>query len=161
MSLADFSLTAVLVFTLILESTDSGGATPYVPKKRRPPKSLWIKALLKAMNWCTSATTKIITNLQVRRRYQPQRHRICGHRHQPKKPRCATFTTATCMAPTWPNGWTTSQAHDKQSDSDSHTLMLDDGVSACITNCMDDFIESPKRVDRKVKGIKGHAKANH
>ena len=32
---------------------------------------------------------------------------------------------------------------------------------ACITNCMDDFIESPKRVDRKVKGIKGHANATH
>ena len=39
--------------------------------------------------------------------------------------------------------------------------MLDDGASACITNCMDDFIESPKRVDRKVKGSKGHVNATH
>ena len=39
--------------------------------------------------------------------------------------------------------------------------MLDDGVSACITNNKDDFIELPKRVDHKVKGIKGHAKATH
>ena len=39
--------------------------------------------------------------------------------------------------------------------------MLDDGASACITDCMDDFIESPKRVDRKVKGIKGHTNATH
>ena len=39
--------------------------------------------------------------------------------------------------------------------------MLDDGASACITNCMDDFIESPKRVDWKVKGIKGHANTTH
>ena len=104
---------------------------------------------------------KIITNLRVRRRCQPQLHCICGHRHRQKKPRCANFTTVTCMTSTWPNGWTTSQARDKQFDSDSHTLMLDNGVSACITNCMDDFIESPKRVDHKVKGIKGHAKATH
>ena len=39
--------------------------------------------------------------------------------------------------------------------------MLDDGALACITNCMDDFIESPKRVDRKVKGIKDHVNATH
>ena len=39
--------------------------------------------------------------------------------------------------------------------------MLDDGTSVCITNCMDDFIESPKRVDRKVKGIQGHVNATH
>ena len=40
-------------------------------------------------------------------------------------------------------------------------LMLDDGASACITNNINDFTESPKRVDRKVKGIKGHARATH
>ena len=31
----------------------------------------------------------------------------------------------------------------------------------CITNDKNDFIEPPKRVDRKVKGIKGHANATH
>ena len=39
--------------------------------------------------------------------------------------------------------------------------MLDDGASACITNNINDFTDSPKRVDRKVKGIKGHARATH
>ena len=39
--------------------------------------------------------------------------------------------------------------------------MLDDGASACITNNKHDFIEPPKCVDHKVKGIKGHAKATH
>ena len=40
-------------------------------------------------------------------------------------------------------------------------VMLDDGASACITNHINDFTEPPKRVDRKVKGIKGHARATH
>ena len=39
--------------------------------------------------------------------------------------------------------------------------MLDDGASACITNDKDDFIEPPKFVVRKVRGIKGHVKATH
>ena len=39
--------------------------------------------------------------------------------------------------------------------------MLDNGASACITNDIKDFMEPPKRVDRKVKGIKGHARATH
>ena len=46
-------------------------------------------------------------------------------------------------------------------DSDAQALMLDDGASACITNDKEDFIEPPKRVDKKVKGIKGHAHATH
>ena len=131
---------------------------PYVPKKQRPPKSLWIKSLIKAM---MSAMTKIITNLRVLRRYQPQCHRICGCHYRRKKLRHVPFTAATCMTSTWPNGWTRPQACNKKFDLDSQTLMLDDGTSACITNCMDDFIEPPKCVDRKVKGIKGHAKATH
>ena len=65
------------------------------------------------------------------------------------------------MTSSWSNGWTTTQAFGRQFDSDSQALMLDDGVSACITNDKDDFIELPKHVDRKVKGIKGHAKAAH
>ena len=39
--------------------------------------------------------------------------------------------------------------------------MLNDGTSACITNDKNDFIEPLKRVDRKVKGIKGHTKPTH
>ena len=39
--------------------------------------------------------------------------------------------------------------------------MLDDGASACITNDKGDFIEPPTKVNRKVRGIKGHAKATH
>ena len=46
-------------------------------------------------------------------------------------------------------------------DSNAEALMLDDGASACITNNKEDFIEPPKYVDRKVKGIKGHANATH
>ena len=39
--------------------------------------------------------------------------------------------------------------------------MLDDGASACITNDDNDFIQNPKRVDKKAKGIKGHAQVTH
>ena len=46
-------------------------------------------------------------------------------------------------------------------DSNLQVLMLDDGTSACITNDKSDFIKQPKRVDRKVKGIKGNANGTH
>ena len=65
------------------------------------------------------------------------------------------------MTSTWSHQWSVPRAQAKQSDSDSNAIMLDDGASACITNCNEHFIESPKRVDRKVKGIKGHADATH
>ena len=64
------------------------------------------------------------------------------------------------MTLTWSHKWSL-RTRAQQFDSDSHAHMLDDGALAYITNCMDDFIESPKRVDQKVKGIKGHANAIH
>ena len=39
--------------------------------------------------------------------------------------------------------------------------MLGDGVLACITKNKDDFIELPKCVDHKIRGIKGHTRATH
>ena len=65
------------------------------------------------------------------------------------------------MTTTWSNPGASTRPPARQFDSDSHDLMLDDGASACITNCKEDFVEPPKRVDRKVKGIKGHADATH
>ena len=65
------------------------------------------------------------------------------------------------MTTTWANRSPKMTMLGKQFDSDSQALMLDDGASACITNDKDNFIEPPKRVDRKVNGIKGHAKATH
>ena len=49
----------------------------------------------------------------------------------------------------------------RQFDSDSRALMLDDDASTCITNDKGGFIEPPTKVNRKVRGIKGHAKATH
>ena len=65
------------------------------------------------------------------------------------------------MTSTWSTQWSAPHAQARQFDSDSHILMLDDGASGCITNCKEDFVEPPKRVDRKVKGIKGHADGTH
>ena len=65
------------------------------------------------------------------------------------------------MTTTWAKAKPRSRSRDMQFNSDSQTLMLDDGMSACITNDRDDFIEPPKRVDRKVKGINGHMYATH
>ena len=62
------------------------------------------------------------------------------------------------MTTTWASEQTPSQG---PFDSNSQALMLDDGASACITNDKEDFIEPPKRVDRKVKGIKGHVNATN
>ena len=63
------------------------------------------------------------------------------------------------MSTTWEDK--VSKVLGRQFDSDSRTLMIDDGASACITNDKGDFIEPPTKVNRKVRGIKGHAKATH
>ena len=131
------------------------------PQESAPPKSLWIKACYTAFKRFSDGMDKMIMNIKVRRRYQPQKPRMCGKRTRPKKQSQVYLTHLTNMTSTWSNQWSARRAPGRQFDSDSHDLMLDDGASACITNCKEDFIEPPKRVDRKVKGIKGHADATH
>ena len=65
------------------------------------------------------------------------------------------------MTTTWANGTFKTPPGSRQFNSNSRTLMLDDGASTCITNDKGDFIKPPKKVNRKVRGIKGHAKATH
>ena len=65
------------------------------------------------------------------------------------------------MTSTWSYQGSGPRAAARHFDLDSNDLMLDDGASACITNGKEDFVEPPKRVDRKVKGIKGHTDATH
>ena len=128
LSLAAFCLTTALIVIIFFEVYTPGGPKPYMPKKHQSPKSLWIKSLLKALNWCTMVTTKLIINSRVRHMYQPQHPRICGRCQQQRKQQRASFTTVTCMTSTWGNGWSTPCAREKQFDSDFHALMLDDGV---------------------------------
>ena len=99
-----------------------------------------------------------IDNIKVRRHYRTPGLQYNCFRHRRKKRKPVRQTSLTGMTMTWDSR--TSQAQGVF-DSDAQPLMLDDGASACITNDMADFIEPPKRVDKKVKGIKGHAHATH
>ena len=99
-----------------------------------------------------------IDNIKVRRHYRTPGLQYNGYRHRRNKRKPVPQTSLTGMTMTWDSR--TSQAQGVF-DSDTQALMLDDGASACITNNMADFIKPPKRVYKKVKGIKGHAHATH
>ena len=101
---------------------------------------------------------KSINNMKVRCQYWLPRLHYSGHRHRRNKGKPIINANLSGMTTTWAIERTSPSG---TFDSDSQALMLDDGASACITNDKDDFIEPPKRVDRKVKGIKGHANATH
>ena len=161
LALAAFCLIAAIILLILIEAYAPEVPKPYIPKKRRPPKSLWVRAVFKILNSFTDGLTKMIMNIGVCRQYRPQKPRTCTKWTRQKRQRHVSFAQATSMTSTWSRQWSAPRARAKQFDSDSQALMLDDGASACITNSMEDFIESPKRVDRKVKGIKGHADATH
>ena len=160
LALHAFGVCTVILLLFITEAHVPEEPKAYIPKKRRPPASWWIKAIFQASNRFLDGMEKMIMNIKTRRRYRPRQLRTCGRRTRQKKP-CSDAITPVINTTTWSNQWPAPRAQARQFDSDSHKLMLDDGASACITNCKDDFIEPPKRVDRKVKGIKGHADATH
>ena len=134
---------------------------PYVPKRFRPPKHRWIHSILNAMVRSTEPFFNVITTLKVHRKYQPLGFRSARPRRRRRKKVPLVrlhHDSIPAMTTTWANGETPAG---RQFDSDSRSLMLDDGASACITNDKGDFIEPPTKVNRKVRGIKGHAKATH
>ena len=117
--------------------------------------------MLNAMIRSTQPISDAIITLKAHRKYHTIGFRSARPQRRRKKkvPRARPHRdNIPAMTTTWANGET---PPGRQFDSDSRALMLDDGASACITNDKGDFIEPPTEVNRKVRGIKGHAKATH
>ena len=130
----------------------------YVPKKRRKCKNGLSTVLFNALDQGATTIMERINNLKVWRRSYPPKLRYSGHRPKCKKGKHVLSAALTGMTTTWSSEQITPSG---TFDSDAQTLMLDEGTSACIMNDANDFIEPPKRVNKKVKGIKGHAQATH
>ena len=119
--------------------------------------------MLKPMCLCVDLFFNKIANMRVRRKYCSQGPRVAGPRRRWYKKvlrDCLLHDSIPVMTTTWEDSVSKTPSG-RQFDSDSRTLMIDDGASACITNDKGDFIEPPTKVNRKVRGIKGHAKATH
>ena len=158
-----FLLTFSVLFLVTFDDYGYQEKQPYVPKRVRPPKSMWIKLMLKTMCLCTDLFFNKISNMRVRRKSHAQGPRIAGPRHCWYKKvlrDCLLHDPIPIMTMTWEDG-VSKMSLGRQFDSDSHTLMIDDGASACITNDKGDITEPPTKVNRKVRGIKEHAKATH
>ena len=110
------------------------------------------------MKQLATTITDCINKMKVCRRRHPPRLCYSGHRPKRKKGKQIHTTSLTGMTTSWSNERI---APSGTFDSDSQVYLLDDGASACITNDKRDFIKPPKRVDQKVKGIKGHANTTH
>ena len=130
----------------------------YVPKKRCKRKNGLATVLFNALDQGAMTIMGPINNMKVRRRYHPPKLCYSGHRPKCKKGKHVLSAALTGMTTTWSSEQI---APTGTFDSDAQTLMLDNGASACIMKDANDFIEPPKRVDKKVKGIKGHAQATH
>ena len=134
---AAFYAVSVIILFLLLEALAPPDENTYVPRRRRGRSNRFITAVLSLLSRCGKSIETNINNLKVRRRYRPPRLRYTGQRPRRKKGKCNNHKDLAGMTTTWANG---RNASPRSFDSDSQTLMLDDG---------------------KVKGIKGHARATH
>ena len=153
------SLAARCIFWLILGILEPPDSPPYVPRRKRKPLR-GSHSLRTLITNCTATITAQVGNVKVRRRYRTPSLPFNGYSRRRKKRKLVPPTSMTGMTMTWDSNSSPSPSQGIF-DSDAQSLMLDDGASACITNNKEDFIEPPKRVDKKVKGIKGHAHPTH
>ena len=147
-----------IITCLIFDSLLPRESPTYIPKRHRQCQGPAITTILKIINDGLTIVTKVINKVKVRRRRRPPGLYNYSFRPRRKKYRARLQASLTGMTTTWAQD---NKVSPGMFDSDSQALMLDDGASACITNDKNDFTEPPRRVDRKVKGIKGHAKATH
>ena len=128
-----FAFVHVTCFITLLAQNEYGNeSVPYVPKTSRPSKSVWIKSFI----------NKLFDG--------PPRGFVVS-----TYPPIWLFTTS------FERQVGSSHVQANHFDSDSQTLMVDDGASACITNDKNDFIGNPKTISRKVNGMNGQAQATH
>ena len=158
LSIAAISLATGFITYLILDVYAPQELLPYVPKKKRKHAYRFTFPILRAIILRATSVMMRISNRKVQRHYQTPGLLYSRHRHRRKKGKPILNATLTGITTTWAGERKPSQG---TFDSDLQALMLDDGTLACTTNDKEDFIEPPKRVDRKVKGIKGHAIAPH
>ena len=131
--MAFFAFVHMTCFISFLILNEFGNETVcYVPKRSRPPKSVWIKSFIK----------KLFDG--------PPRGFVVS-----TYPPIWLFTT------TFEKQVGSSHVQASPFNSDSQTLMVDDGASACITNDKNDFIGTTKTISRKVNGFNGQVHATH
>ena len=158
LSIAALMIVSGIITYLIFDSLLPQEPPPYLPRKRRCRNSQISNTILKVINDGINTITKGIDNMKVQRQRRPLGLNNYRFRPRRKKYKSSIHASLTGMTTTWAQD---SNASPIMFDSDSQALMLDDGTSACITNDKNDFTEPPRQVDRKVKGIKGHAEATH
>ena len=123
-------MTCFITFLILNEFGNK--TVPYVAKRSRPPKSVWIKSFI----------NKLFDG--------PPRGFVVS-----TYPPIWLFTT------TFERQVGSSHVQASHFDSDSQTPNVDDGASACITNDKNDFIGTLKTISGKVNGINGQAQATH
>ena len=158
LTISAFLIVSSIIFSILLDSILPQDPPTYIPRRRHRHHGQFYNVIFKVIHDGFDSITHYIDKLKVQRRLRPPGVYYYRIRPRRKKYKVSLQSALTGMTTTWAPD---NNASPGMFDSDSQALMLDDGASACITNDKNDFIEPPQRVDRRVKGIKGHAKATH
>ena len=158
LTIAAVMIVSGIITYLIFDSLPPQEPPTCIPRRHCCHNSQLSNTIIKALDDGINTITKGINKMKVQRRRRPLGFFNYSFHPRRKKYKASLHASLTGMTTTWAQD---SNASPGMFDSDSQSLMLDDGASACITNDKNDFTDPPRRVDRKVKGIKGHAKATH
>ena len=112
MTIAAFILTFSIILSITIEDTHLQEKQPYVPKRLRPHKSMWIKSMINLLMGCAEPLVSTINKLKVRRRRHTRGARRVGSRRfkyktvPPQVPRdLSSPKSIPVMTTTWSN-WT-------------------------------------------------------
>ena len=146
----------IIIITLTINRKDSQHNMPYVPKRKRPPRSISINMIYRIMTLACQYVEHHIQTMKI----------IKKHYNNNKFKRNNKIVRRVRWDMEWlhchMHSMTTSFDKDLKRttfDTDSYPIMFNDGASTFITNDLGDFISTLTSIQCNVKGISGNAQA--
>ena len=128
-----------LLLCLLFDTMAPKDQPTYVPRKRHKRWNVLSTGMFQVLEQGASIIMERINNMKIKWRARPLQLRYSGYRPKCKKSKYTFCAPLTGMTTTWSG----EQIATARFDSDTQSLMLDDGASACIMNDINDFIHTP------------------
>ena len=144
----------IIIISLTIDRKDSQHTIPYVPKRKRPLRSITINMIYRIMTSTFQYAEHHIQMMKtIKKHYNNNKFKrnneiVRRVRWDRQWLRCCMHS----MTTSFDKGLNTTTF-----DTDSSPIMFDDGASTSITNDLGDFISTPTSIQCNVKGISSNA----
>ncbi|KAL7563769.1 hypothetical protein ACA910_020453 [Epithemia clementina (nom. ined.)] len=144
---------AGLLFVIVFDDVEDEPTPPYIPKRKRGPKSNWLKSFANRIDKAAQSALQF----KPTTRQSSSTGYPLGYQRK-KRLKRLIFHSSWCaptQADSVPQADTATATTKCTMDSDTVEITIDNCCSTSITNSMKDFVMPPKAIKGRVRGLSG------